>query len=314
MSISRNHSAFKPRAKNQALFAAALDFLKAERPMTLRQLYYRLASSGELLPLTKEYRRLSVVMTRAREAGACSRTWIVDHTRTTLKPNSWSGLEDYWETVQRAYRKDFWASMPVAVEVIVEKDAVAGTIQPVTIKYDVPIRVVRGFASVSFAGEIADEWARCQKPIYVYYLGDFDPSGFEIERDLQKRLERYSGRHCIEADPNPEAGTSTAFLWKRLAVDESDFFDFDLLPLEVKDSDPRAAGFIARHGRACAELDAIPPTELRRRVDAAIRSHIDPERWERLQAVEAAEKRSLEGWIVRNMAGKTIPMNPNGEA
>src|SRR5262249_50970971 len=140
---------------------------------------------------------LGNMLTRLREAGKVPRTWIVDHVRATLKPSSWSGLADFGDTVRDAYRKDFWASLEHHIEVFVEKDAIAGTIQRVTHKYDIALRVCRGYASVSFAGEIADEWQRIEKPIFAYYLGDFDPSGFDLERDLRAKLERYSGRPCV---------------------------------------------------------------------------------------------------------------------
>jgi hypothetical protein len=127
--------------------------------MTLRQLYYRLISAGMLRNDQKEYKRLGSVMTRLREAGEVPRTWIVDHIRSTLKPSSWTGLADFGESVRDCYRKDFWASLDHHVEVFVEKDAGAGTIQPVTERYDIALRVCRGYSSVSFAGEIADLWA-----------------------------------------------------------------------------------------------------------------------------------------------------------
>ena len=105
--------------------------------MTLRQLFYRLVSAGEIANKPSDYRGLGVLMTRLREAGHVPRTWLVDHTRSTIKPSSWSGLADFGETVRDCYRKDFWASMPHHVEVFVEKDAVAGTVQPVTNENDV---------------------------------------------------------------------------------------------------------------------------------------------------------------------------------
>src|SRR5436190_16823517 len=161
------------RSKNLALYNAAIDVLNAEHPVTLRQLFYRLVSSGALKNSKAEYQRLGNLMTRGREEGQIPRSMIVDHVRATLKPSSWSGLSDFGDTVREAYRKDFWASLDHHVEVFVEKDAVAGTIQPVTKEYDIALRVCRGYASVSFAGEIADEWSKIEKPIFAYYCGDF---------------------------------------------------------------------------------------------------------------------------------------------
>ncbi len=202
-----------------------------------------------------------------------------------MKPSSWSGLADYADSVRACYRRNFWASLPHHVEVFVEKDAVAGTIQPVTEEYDIALRVCRGYSSISFAGEIADLWREIEKPIFAYYLGDFDPSGFDLERDLREKLERYSGL--------------SDFAWQRLGVSATDFADHDLVRLPLKRnkkgelSDKRAPGFIRQHGTDCAEIDAIPPTELRRRVEEAILQHVPAPEWNKLRSIEQTEQESL---------------------
>lgn len=266
------------QARNRKLANAATEFLIGENPMTLRQLFYRCVSAGDLSATAAEYKRLGRVMTVLRESREIPRTWIVDHLRQTLKPSSWTGLVDFSETVRDAYRKDLWAEQTVHVAVLVEKDAVAATVQTTTEKYDVALHVCRGYASISFAGEIADVWRRIDKPIHAYYCGDFDPSGFDIERDLRKKLAQYSDRE---------------FSWHRLAVVASDFDEHDLLRLPVKTSDMRSAAFIEAHGEDCAELDAIPPTVLRERVQGAIDGHIDHAQWERLQKIEKVERESM---------------------
>jgi hypothetical protein len=280
------------RSKNRELTERAIGILRAEQPMTLRQLFYRLVSAGALHNRPAEYKRLGSVMTRLREAREVPLCWIVDHVRSTLKPSSWSGLADFGEAVRDAYRMDFWARLGDHVEVFVEKDAVAGTIQPVTQEYDIRLRVCRGYASVSFAGDIAGLWKQVRKPIHAYYLGDFDPSGFDIERDLCAKLARYSG--CDYVDDQPDADS---FRWTRLALRAEDFKRHQLIRLPVKQSDKRAAAFMRQHGPYGAELDALEPTELRRRVEAAIRGHIDQARWEQLQLVERKERESVQAMI-----------------
>jgi hypothetical protein len=234
------------REKNRGLREAAVAILGDEHPMTLRQLYYRCVSAGHLANSQAEYKRLGKVMARLREAGEVPLTWIVDHVRATLKPSSWSGLADFGETVRHAYRKDLWARMPDHVEIIVEKDAIAGTVRPVTDEYDVALQVCRGYASVSFAGEVAEVWKRVGKPIHAYSLGDFDPSGFDIERDLRERLVRYSGKEWAE-DGRAEAGQ---FAWGRLAIRPEDFAAFNLIPpAGEEDRHPGAEVLTgARHG------------------------------------------------------------------
>jgi hypothetical protein len=187
--------------------------------------------------------------------------------------------------------------MSAYVAVFVEKDAIAGTIQPVTTENDVALHVCRGYASISFAGEIADVWADIQKPIFAYYLGDFDPSGFDLERDLREKLARYSGRYAVDHCNDSETAETYNFVWQRLGVTEDDFQDHDLIRLPVKTGDKRAAGFVRKYGTSCAEIDALPPSELRQRVGDAIDSHIDVDRWNRLLKVEKAERETLAHFV-----------------
>jgi hypothetical protein len=291
------------RGKNQRLVSEAVEVLGRENPMTLRQLFYRLVSTGGIRNRPQEYKRLGNAMTRLREAGGVPRSWIVDHVRATLKPSSWTGLADFADAVRDAYRKDFWASMPHHVEVFVEKDAVAGTIQPVTEEHDLRLRVCRGYTSVSFAGEVADLWGRIRKPIFAYYLGDFDPSGFDLERDLREKLARYSGKELVPEGSEDKAD-GNCFCWKRLGVRVEDFAWHNLIRLPVKEKDRRAVGFVREHGRDCAEVDALAPSELRRRVEEAIDEHIDVDRWNRLIDVERVEQETLDTLMDLWMAEK----------
>lgn len=296
------------RGDNLALAIVAVDLLFREKPVTLRGLMYRVVSAGWLPSTDREhYKRLGRLMTRLREAGVVPFSWIVDGVRSTDKPSSWSGLADYARSVRDCYRLDFWARLPHYIHFIVEKDAVAGTLSPVTHEYDVALSPLRGYSSLSFAHEIASTWRSIDKPIFCYFLGDFDASGFDLERDVREKLERYCEKDVLVSEGWADehirdwwrAGGLDAVMFERVAVVESDFDRFNLLPLAVKDTDNRARKFRDKHGDRCAELDAIPSTELRRRVRAIIESHIDVHRdeWERLQAVEAEERYTLDQFI-----------------
>ena len=75
------------------------------------------------------------------------------------------------------------------------------------------------------------------------------------------------------------------FDWKRLAVLPEDFERFSLIPLKPKTKDRRYQSFVERHGTQCAELDALPATELRDRIRSAIEWHIPQAEWDRLMKV-----------------------------
>ena len=274
-------SAIGFRGDNAVLAAVAAEVSMDCKPITLRGLFYRCVSAG-VLPSTADlhYKRLGRLVTTLRRKGLVSYSWIVDNLRSTLKPSSWSGLQDFAEVARNAYRKDFWNHLETYVHIFCEKDAIAGVIQPVTQKYDVRLSPVRGYCSESFAHEIGASWKDITKPIHAYYVGDYDPSGFDIERDLEAKLREH-------------AGNSADITWSRLALHESDFDEFNLIELAVKKTDNRYKKFIQKHGDRCAEVDALEPQEIRRRVDDAINQHIPQDEWNRLLHIEEIEQESV---------------------
>ena len=138
----------------------------------------------------------------------------------------------------------------------------------------VTIRVGRGFQSTTRVHEITEHLESIGKPIHIYYLGDFDPSGCEIETDLFWR---------VNGD----------FKLTRLAIHADDIKRFNLPPLRVKASDSRSASFLSKHGNECVELDALPPNELRDRIRNAVMQHVDLPSWERAKLVESVEAQSI---------------------
>ena len=205
------------KAKNLPLVCAAVELLCAHKPDTVRGNMYLLVSHGWLPDTTdKSYDRIQRLLNKLRECGAVPFDWIVDNVRQTIKPSSWSGLADFADTVRDAYRMDFWARLPEYVEIIVEKDTIAGKVSEVTHEYDVPLHPIRGYSSTSYAYDVARNWSDIEKPIAVYYLGDHDPSGRDLERNIREKLTRYSKR---------------PFSWLRLGLNPDQFDEFDVTPL-----------------------------------------------------------------------------------
>ncbi len=288
----------------RALIDAAVAILEERQPISLRGLFYQLVVGGYFANDRNNYQKLSRSMVKAREQGLVDWDWLKDGIRQTLKPSSWSGLDSFMDAVQGSYRKQLWSRMPAYICVFIEKDAMAGVVEPVTAGYDVPLHVVRGYVSASFAHSIAREWARIEKPIYAIYLGDWDPSGLDLERNLRAALEKYSGKVDLqrwsdeyEIDIDNVHHGDTHFIWQRLGINAPDFDEFQLAPMLAKKTDSRFKQFVAKHGHDCAELDALAPDVLRDRVEQTIVAHIDPEEWGRLQAVEAAEQDTLDTFV-----------------
>jgi hypothetical protein len=273
------------RGKNLPLACVSVELLAAHQPDTVRGNMYLVVSHG-WLPDTSDrsYDRVQRLLNRLRENGTVPFSWVVDNVRQTIKPSSWSGLGDFADTVRDAYRLDFWSGLPEYVEVIVEKDTIAGKLARVTREYDVPLHPIRGYSSTSYAWQIARNWAYITKPIAVYYLGDHDPSGRDLERNIREKLARYSKR---------------PFTWRHLGVNPEHFGQHAIIPLEPKQKDSRYRQFVAEWGERCAEVEAIPATALRAMVRAAIESHLPPGEWERLREVEELEREQWVAYMAR---------------
>jgi len=226
-------------SKSLPLAAVALDLLAERAPDTVRGVMYAVVSAGWLPDTSKQsYGCIQRILNVLRKKRVIPFDWIVDNIRSTEKPSSWSGLGDFADTVVDAYRKDFWAELPEYVCIIVEKDTVAGRIVQVTREYDVPLHPLRGFCSTTFAYAIGEQWRRIEKPIHVYYIGDHDPSGREIERSVRERLAEFSERD---------------FSWTRLAVEPEHFERYKIIPLAPKKRDTRCLFSVL-----CARLPIIP--------------------------------------------------------
>lgn len=290
--VLRNLCDLGLRSKSLALAAVAIELLACNQPATVRQVMYLVVSAG-WLPDTgaKSYDQIQRLLVQLRRLGMVPYRWIVDNIRATRKPSSWTGLADFAETVRDAYRKDFWPSMPVAVEVIVEKDSIVGALSEVTEAYDVPLHALRGFSSESFAWEIARSWEGIKKPIKVLFIGDHDPAGLDLERDIQEKIRRFT------------AGQKLRIEWRRLAVVEDDFEDFKITPLRTKKGDSRAKKFVEMWGDRCAEVEAIPAEALRQRLRRAIEAEIPKGRWDKLQKIEAEEQASFKKFLGRFVEG-----------
>jgi hypothetical protein len=252
-------------------------FDRFDPPLTVRQVYYQLASVG-LVPLSpKGYRIAQRLCLRVRELGIVDWDSFADRTREVDQRSQWGGLDAFARAVALSYRRDYWASQREHVEVWLEKDALAGFIGEITRPLGVPLYVARGFSSATFIREAAVSLVRIDKPKHIYYLGDHDPSGLSIEGAIRDRLRDFG------AD----------FHFSRLAITLVDIERYGLRPLEAKRTDSRYARYVAAHGEHTIELDALPPDELRARVADSIKAHIDQGQWERIERVEEIEQETI---------------------
>jgi len=258
---------------------ALYDIVESSRPATVRQIFY-LATVAGLVPKTENgYAIVQSDLTLMRRAGALPYGWLADSTRWERKPRTFSSVEEALEDAARLYRKALWDDVDAYVEVWLEKDALAGVVYPITSRFDVPLMVARGYASLSFLHEAAEYIASLDVPIYLYHLGDFDPSGQDAARAIEQAM----------GDMAPDA----EIYFERIAVTPEQITRWHLPTRPTKTTDSRAKNF----GGASVELDAIPPDRLRAIVLGAIERHLPPKQYAVLQAAEASEQTLIRGLV-----------------
>jgi len=261
------------------------ELLASEHPVTVRQVFYRLVSQGIVAKTESEYRStVARLLATMRREGVIPYQWIADNTRWMRKSQSYSSLEHALYRTAQTYRRMLWVDQPVYVEVWLEKDALAGVLLEITDPWDVPLMVTRGYPSLTFLHSAAEQIAAVDKPCFLYYFGDHDPSGLDIPRRVEADLRTLA----------PAADIT----FERLAVTPTQIDAWDLPTRPTKRKDSRAKAF---QGES-VEVDAIRPDLLRALVTQAIIRHVDDHALDVLRAAEASERELLYAIAAREAA------------
>ncbi len=257
---------------------AILKVIAKEHPqaMTVRQIFYRLVSCGAIAKTEKEYKSTVVRLLRdMRLSGDIPFSAIDDYTRYVRKPKTYSSAWEALREMARAYRRAIWDNQAVQVEIWLEKDALAGVLMPVTKRWDVPLLVTRGYPSVTCLHEAAERLAAVGKPALLYYIGDHDPSGLDIPRQVEEGIRDFV--------------PDLRLTFRRVAVTEEQIQEWGLPTRPTKKQDSRSKGF---QGES-VEVDAIEPAQLRDLAERCIKRHVDEQALSKLKAAEKRERDML---------------------
>jgi len=251
--------------------------------LTLRQLFYQFVARGLIANTQREYKNLGTIVSDGRLAGLVDWDAIVDRTRNLRALPHWESPEQIVQACARQFNHDLWADQPTYCEVWIEKDALVGVIEGVCNTWDVPHFSCRGYTSQSemwvAARRIIARTAKGRKPSRIFHLGDHDPSGMDMTRDVQDRLELFGANAVVE----------------RLALNTDQVEQYDPPPNPAKLTDSRAQAYIRRHGRESWELDALDPRVIGDLIEEAIRGVIDLERLEAARGRQIAARGMLTG-------------------
>ncbi len=249
--------------------------------LTLRQLYYQFVARDLISNKQSEYKRLGSVINDARLAGLLDWDAIVDRTRNMQKNSHWKTPADIVDTCARSYAIDKWARQDMRPEVWIEKDALVGVISGVCEELDVPYFSCRGYNSQSemwSAGRRLRKWAKFKGQIpIIFHLGDHDPSGIDMTRDITDRLELFMGGLKVD----------------RLALNMDQVEEHGPPPNPAKLTDTRCDAYIAQFGGNSWELDALDPRTLEDTIRRAVLAVRDEDLWDEAVEEEQEARRLL---------------------
>jgi hypothetical protein len=217
----RRASSFAMQARRDDIFAIVQEI----EPCSVRQASYQCVVRGVVEKTERGYMKVQTALVAMRRSGRVPYGWLTDGTRWRIKPTTFSSIEQALQRTASTYRKALWDDIDAHVEIWLEKDALSGVVDRVTSDYDVGLHVARGFASLSFLAESAEDIVEIGKPTFVYHLGDHDPSGRNAGEKIDETLR--------------EMAPSVDITFERLAVTVEQIEQYDLPLRPTKQDDPR---------------------------------------------------------------------------
>lgn len=264
--------------------------------LTLRQIHYQFVRRIWYENTPQNYKSLGQVLSRARIAGLLDWEMIEDRGRRPHVNGEYDSLQDLLRAAFNSYRLPRWHGQDYYVELWVEKEALAGVLLPLASEYHVTVMVNKGYSSSSAMKESADRFnAACwgepdepreatvpKRPV-ILYLGDHDPSGEDMVRDIEERMTTF--------------GVSDIEVVKvALTFDQVQQYKCPPNFVKMKDGafkDSRAKAYVEKFGRRSWEVDALSPPILQKLIREAIEPLINLPLMNKIKAQETREKKMI---------------------
>lgn len=230
--------------------------------LTVRQLFYQLVSRDIIPNTMKSYKSIAKTINDGRLAGLIDWDAIEDRTRSFTANTRWTSAQQILRSAAESFHMDMWEGQPCRVYVIVEKEALQGVFERICNQYDIPLLAARGYPSISVIREFADsELDRActeHESVHVLHFGDHDPSGIDMSRDLQDRIQLIMGH--------------SDYRFTRCALNMDQIRSQRPPENPAKTTDSRFQSYKKRFGTSSWELDALNPEYL----NALVREHVTP--------------------------------------
>jgi len=286
--------------------------------LTLRQLYYQFVARGLVPNEQKEYDRLGDICRDARMAGLMDWDYLIDRTRNLASWKTYRGPQEALTELAKKYHRDLWAPQKKRLEVWIEKDAAIGVVESVCSANSVPYFSCRGYTSMSEMHEAAQRirWhIEAGEQVTILHIGDHDPSGLDMSRDIEDRLRTFISRDWAGLHMGPgnwtrgdlrfsmaahmrEKGNTSVVEkpWsiKRIALNVDQINQYQPPPNYVKKTDVRWRRYFEETGLEVSyELDALEPSVMQELLQDAIDQHRNDDVWAEEEFQMETERKTL---------------------
>lgn len=248
--------------------------------LTLRQVYYQLVARGYIPNNERSYKNVGNLINDGRLAGLIDWYAITDRTRNLRGNSHWDTPSEVIASAKYSYLLDKWEGQPNYVEVWVEKDALVDVVGQACRPLDVPYFSCRGYTSQSEMWMAAQRFRRqdFREQRIIIHLGDHDPSGIDMTRDIQERLDMFGADVYVKR--------------VALTMEQIDFYSPPPNPAKITDS--RCDKYIAQYGHESWELDALEPKVITDLIKEQVTMYRDDGLYQRVCNKENREKRELQ--------------------
>lgn len=263
--------------------------------LTLRQLYYQFVAR-DLFPADwadketgstnneRSYKRLGTIVSDGRLAGLIDWRAIEDRTRSMDGNAHWGTPQEIIDACVRSYAIDKWEGQNYRPQVWVEKDALEGVVAVPCRRLDVPWFSCRGYTSQTAMWENAMrmlEHAKEGIKTVVFHLGDHDPSGIDMSRDIEERVRMFMDEweHML--------------IFERIALHMEQVRQYNPPENPAKVTDSRFRRYEEEFGSSSWELDALDPQVVDRLITDKIGSYRNEDRFAERHDQQEADRSAL---------------------
>lgn len=250
--------------------------------LTLRQCYYQLVARGIIENNQKVYKTTGSLINDARLAGLIDWEAIEDRTRNLKSLSHWSNPQSVIYSAANCYMRDTWLRQDYHVEVWVEKEALANVVGRVAEELDVSYFCCRGYVSQSEMWSTAQrfiQYEKMGKSCVIIHLGDHDPSGIDMSRDIKERLKLFGVQELI---------------FRRVALNFDQISLYNPPPNPAKTTDSRYTSYIDKYGDESWELDALEPKVLHDLITKNVTEFMDEKEVQRVKDLTHNEQIVME--------------------